>query len=116
MLLGKFLKKGVLDVVAAARSVLYDWNSGKIKYCTQPPEVQDSEAAHISASIVHSDTKEFDIENFEQMETDILNTFDVKQEDVMEITSTGPVEYKPSTEEAPVNAAEIDESEPRGKK
>lgn len=115
--MGKFLKKGVPDVVAAARSVLYDWNSGKIKYCTQPPEEQNVESPHISAAIVHSDAKEFDIDNFEAMETDIINQFDVKKEEVMEITSTGPVEYKAPPEDAPVNEAEINESsEPKGKK
>lgn len=33
------------------------------------------------------------------METDILNNFNVKNDEVMEITSSGPVEYKPPTEE-----------------
>ncbi|XP_061390325.1 guanine nucleotide-binding protein-like 3 homolog [Musca vetustissima] len=93
--MGKFLKKGVPDVVAAARSVLNDWNTGKIKYCTQPPEVVENNDVHVSASIVHAEAREFDVDNFEQMETEILNNFDVKKDDVMEITSSGPVEYKP---------------------
>ncbi|XP_073816086.1 nucleostemin 1 [Musca autumnalis] len=97
--MGKFLKKGVPDVVAAARSVLNDWNTGKIKYCTQPPEVPDNNDVHVSASIVHAEAREFDVDNFEQMETEILNNFDVKKDDVMEITSTGPVEYKPMDDE-----------------
>lgn len=80
--------------MAAARSVLNDWNTGKIKYCTQPPEVVENKDVHVSAAIVHAEAREFDVDNFEAMETEILNNFDVKQDDVMEITSSGPVEYK----------------------
>ncbi|KAH8246909.1 hypothetical protein KR032_003070, partial [Drosophila birchii] len=97
--MGKFLKKGVPDVVAAARSVLNDWNTGKIKYCTQPPEVQESQTVHISASIVHSEAREFDVENFESMETEILDQCAVKTDDIMEITSTGPLEIRQPREE-----------------
>lgn len=103
--LGKFLKKGVPDVVAAARSVLNDWNTGKIKYCTHPPEVIENNDIHVSASIVHVEAREFDVDNFEAMETDILNNFNVKNDEVMEITSTGPVEYKAPKDD------EIDEGE-----
>lgn len=98
--MGKFLKKGVPDVVAAARSVLNDWNTGKIKYCTQPPEVQEGQNVHISASIVHSEAREFDVENFESMETEILEHCAVKTDDIMEITSTGPLEIRQPREEA----------------
>ncbi|EDV48762.1 guanine nucleotide-binding protein-like 3 homolog [Drosophila erecta] len=98
--MGKFLKKGVPDVVAAARSVLNDWNTGKIKYCTQPPEVQEEQSVHISASIVHSEAREFDVENFESMETEILEHCAVKTDDIMEITSTGPLEIRQPREEA----------------
>lgn len=86
------MKKGVPDVVAAARSVLNDWNSGKIKYCTQPPEEEQRNDIHLSAAIVHSDAREFDVDNFEAMETEILNKFDVKSDEVMQIISSGPVE------------------------
>lgn len=117
--MGKFLKKGVPDVVAAARSVLNDWNTGKIKYCTQPPEVVESKDIHVSASIVHAEAREFDVDNFEAMETEILNNFVVKQDDVMEITSSGPVEYKPpkddDEEEESTKNTVIDETEVHSK-
>ncbi|XP_017005059.2 guanine nucleotide-binding protein-like 3 homolog [Drosophila takahashii] len=92
--MGKFLKKGVPDVVAAARSVLNDWNTGKIKYCTQPPEVEEAQSVHISASIVHSEAREFDVENFESMETEILEHCAEKTDEIMEITSSGPLEIR----------------------
>ncbi|XP_030564011.1 guanine nucleotide-binding protein-like 3 homolog [Drosophila novamexicana] len=109
--MGKFLKKGVPDVVSAARSVLNDWNTGKIKYCTQPPEIIDNTNVHISASIVHSEAREFDVHNFESMETDLLNQCPEKSDDVMEITSTGPLELRSTPEETQIAAAEITESE-----
>lgn len=109
--LGKFLKKGVPDVVAAARSVLNDWNTGKIKYCTQPPEVPENTNVHISASIVHSEAREFDVDNFESMETDILSHCPDKSDDVMEITSTGPLEIREPREEPQARPAVIAEKE-----
>lgn len=109
--MGKFLKKGVPDVVAAARSVLNDWNTGKIKYCTQPPEVPENTNVHISASIVHSEAREFDVDNFESMETDILSHCPDKSDDVMEITSTGPLEIREPREEPQATPAVIAEKE-----
>ncbi|XP_013100027.2 guanine nucleotide-binding protein-like 3 homolog [Stomoxys calcitrans] len=116
--MGKFLKKGVPDVVAAARSVLNDWNTGKIKYCTQPPEIVENKDIHVSACIVHAEAREFDVDNFEAMETEILNNFDVKKDDVMEITSTGPVEYKPMDEDKDEDEPNtiIDETESHSKR
>lgn len=95
-IVGKFLRRGVPDVVAAARSVLNDWNSGKIKYCTQPPETEQRDDIHVSASIVRSDVLEFDVDNFEAMETEIFNKCIVKNEEVMEVISSGPLEMKMS--------------------
>lgn len=88
--MGKFRRGGVPDAEGAARSLLNDWNIGKIKYCTQPPETDSS--VHISASIVSDAAREFDIDSLEQMETDVLNNFTVKVEEVMEVTSAGPVQ------------------------
>jgi nuclear GTP-binding protein len=60
---GKLKKGGILDVENAARKVLNDWNCGKLKYYTVPPEVQ-SLPSHISAEIVTEMSKEFDINDF----------------------------------------------------
>uniref|UniRef100_A0A1B0BXM8 Uncharacterized protein n=1 Tax=Glossina palpalis gambiensis TaxID=67801 RepID=A0A1B0BXM8_9MUSC len=87
------MKKRIPDVLAAARSVLNDWNTGKIKYCTEPPE-EKCDDPHISAAIVHEDALAFNVDGFEAMETEILNKFDVKEQDVMKLDSTGPVESK----------------------
>lgn len=68
--------------------------SGKIKYYTLPPEVDES-SAHISSAIVSEVAKEFNLDEFESMETDVLNSIEkeygtVKNSIVIE--STGPVE------------------------
>ncbi|XP_054001045.1 guanine nucleotide-binding protein-like 3 homolog [Hylaeus anthracinus] len=91
--MGKFKKGGIPDTVAAARSVLEDWNSGKIRYYTVPPE---QPICHISAEIVSQINKEFDIESFVAEEKMMLDTFEeesAKKPTVnsLLIESTGPV-------------------------
>lgn len=92
--LGKYLRGGVPDAISAARGLLNDWNTGKIKYCTHPPE--DDRETHISASIVSggaaAEAREFDVDNFEAMETEVLQNFSEKIDDVMEYKSSGPVQ------------------------
>lgn len=100
--MGKFRRGGVPDAEGAARSLLNDWNTGKIKYCTQPPESEAN--VHISASIVSEEAREFEIDNFDQMESDVLNNFTVKVEDAMEITSSGPVHMQ---EDGAISSAHI---------
>lgn len=95
--MGKFRRGGVPDAEGAARSLLNDWNTGKIKYCTQPPEAEAG--VHISASIVSEEAREFEIDNFDQMETDVLNNFTVKVEDAMKVTSSGPVHMQPNPDD-----------------
>lgn len=88
--MGRYKKGGVADIAEAARSLIQDWNrflknifyclicimfsifSGKIKYYTIPPEEKQNEI-HISAEIVTEHAREFDVDGFETMETEILN-------------------------------------------
>lgn len=92
--MGRFRKGGIPDATAAARSLLEDWNNGKIKYYTLPPE--DSNDVHISSSIVTEVAKEFDLENLDALESEVLNTLakecesDLKVDPVL-IESAGPV-------------------------
>jgi len=58
---GKLKKGGVPDIESAARSVIQDWNSGKIPYYTVPPVRKD---IHVSSSIVQGYSKEFVIPGF----------------------------------------------------
>lgn len=91
--MGKFKKGGIPDAAAAARSILEDWNSGKIKYHTVPPEQVNTQ---ISAEIVNEVAKEFDIESFVAEEKMVLDSFaeENAKNDSTEpllIDSTGPV-------------------------
>lgn len=81
--MGKMKGKGLPDVETAARSMLNDWNTGKIKYCSQPPE--EEEEGFVSAAIVSNseDYREFEVENFEEMEAEILNASAVVDDDDM---------------------------------
>lgn len=106
--MGKFRRGGVPDAEGAARSLLNDWNTGKIKYCTQPPEVDSS--AHVSASIVSAEAREFEIDNFDEMETEVLDQFTVKVEDAMDYTSAGPVHMQQFPDDNTVSSTHIIES------
>lgn len=66
--------------------------SGKIRYYTVPPE-ESTENVHISSEIVTEVAKEFDLENFESMETDILKEISKNNNNVKNtlIESLGPV-------------------------
>ena len=90
--MGKFKKGGIPDTVAAARNILEDWNSGKIRYYTVPPEQSN---CHVSAEIVTQMNKEFDIESFAAQEKMMLDTFEESVEklptDPTLIESSGPV-------------------------
>nr|CDJ80154.1 GNL3L Grn1 putative GTPase and GTP-binding protein domain containing protein [Haemonchus contortus] len=63
------LKKGARpDTNAAAKHVLHEWNSGKLRYYTHPPEDTSSTSAPetgVSAEIVSQFSKEFDIDGLD---------------------------------------------------
>lgn len=72
---GKVLKGGIPDKIMAARSVLRDWNSGKIPYFTRPPTVSPEETSAAgngsvlkseNAQIVSSFAEEFDVTKMDE--------------------------------------------------
>ncbi|XP_078494917.1 guanine nucleotide-binding protein-like 3 homolog [Ciona intestinalis] len=69
---GKLLKGGVPNVDFAAKSVLHDWNSGRISYYTHPP-LQDNAAAQVEAKIVNKMADEFDWSALEEDNLRALN-------------------------------------------
>ncbi|TVU45869.1 hypothetical protein EJB05_05375, partial [Eragrostis curvula] len=67
---GKLKKGGIVDVEAAARIVLHDWNEGKIPYYTLPPKrdaVEESDAV-----IILEAGKEFNIEEIYKAESSYI--------------------------------------------
>lgn len=64
--MGKLKKGGVPDREMAARIVLSDWNSGKIKYCTHPPEQPADNVGE--SEIVTEFAKDFSLDELEKGE------------------------------------------------
>lgn len=114
--MGKMKRGGTLDVYAAARTVLNDWNSGRIKYFTHPPEVEQQET-HVSAQIISSgeEAKEFDLDNLAEMETammeDIVEEANKDASNFITIESTGPVEMAEEGDEEEEDMETDDEEE-----
>lgn len=73
--MGRFKRGGIPDSTFAARSLIDDWNRGKIAYYTLPPE-ESNKDVHVSAKIVSEIAKEFDIETFEAMESETLGSIE----------------------------------------
>jgi nuclear GTP-binding protein len=62
---GRVLKGGIPDKIGAARSVLKDWNHGKIPYFTVPPEDAEPEVAKGGAVVVSNFGAEFDLSKYD---------------------------------------------------
>uniref|UniRef100_A0A5B7ARJ1 CP-type G domain-containing protein n=1 Tax=Davidia involucrata TaxID=16924 RepID=A0A5B7ARJ1_DAVIN len=69
---GKLKKGGVVDVEAAARIVLHDWNEGKIPYYTMPPIRNQGEP--MEATIVSELGKEFNIDEVYSDESSFIGS------------------------------------------
>ena len=80
--MGKLKKGGVPDRSLAARIVLNDWNSGKLKYFTHPPQV----TTEMASTIVQEFSKEFSLEDLETVETmDFSNLPLVRPSEIVEV-------------------------------
>ena len=98
--MGRFKKGGVPDLIAAARSLLEDWNNGKIKYYTLPPE--DDSQVHVSSTIVTEVAKEFDLDGIEAMEVSNLDKIEREAgntKDSFVLESLGPVHIEKMEED-----------------
>ena len=95
----------------AARIVLNDWNSGKIKYFTLPPETETKET-HVSAEVVSTFAKEFSLENLDKMDQDDLSDLPAvkpSEEAFLAVGSSGMIETINQEEE--IEAMEDDSDE-----
>jgi len=72
--IGKLKKGGIPDQLMAARLVLNDWNSGKIKYFTHPPENPNESVSEISAEIVTEYAKEFELADLDKMDAEDIDS------------------------------------------
>ncbi|KAG7171454.1 guanine nucleotide-binding protein-like 3 homolog [Homarus americanus] len=87
--LGKLKKKGIPDRAMAARKVLQDWNTGHIKFYTQPPEVPDTK---VGTTLITELSKEFDIDSLLSEEGSMLKALPTyRPSQTMVVDSLGPV-------------------------
>ncbi|KAI8824045.1 P-loop containing nucleoside triphosphate hydrolase protein [Fimicolochytrium jonesii] len=82
---GKLRKGGIPDIESAARSILQDWNSGRIPFYTIPPQAGLPVASHVSAAIVESWSREFELPDVVETEGKDLASaaFAEREEDAM---------------------------------
>ena len=109
--LGKLTKGGIPINDMAARIVLNDWNSGKIKYFTLPPETETKET-HVSSEVVSTFAKEFSLENLDKMDQDDLSDLPAvkpSEEAFLAVGSSGMIETINQEEE--IEAMEDDSDE-----
>ncbi|XP_064087103.1 guanine nucleotide-binding protein-like 3 homolog [Macrobrachium nipponense] len=86
---GKLKKQGIPDKEGAARRLLHDWNSGVIKYYTQPPEMSSGQ---VGASLTQELSVEFDIDSLRDDEGSLLKELPMhRPSTTMKVTSLGPV-------------------------
>ncbi len=92
---GRVLKGGIPDKIGAARSVLKDWNQGKIPYYTIPPKNAEPDVAKGGAVIVSSFGAEFDLSAFDDKvlsslkESDEMDFVELVNEDQAESPNVG---------------------------
>ncbi len=90
--IGKLSKGGIPNRDMSARIVLNDWNSGKIKYYTHPPETE-TKATHVSAEIVTTFAKEFSLDALDKMDQDDFDDLPaIQPSETMAVGSSGIVE------------------------
>ena len=114
--MGRLKKGGIPDQMVAARIVLNDWNSGKIKYYTYPPEecrngTDDSNVVMEEAEIVSEFAKEFNLDdlNIVRMEADdIENLPNVLQSQTMVISTSGIVKEHKNDDMSETNEDTVD--------
>ncbi|BES96212.1 GNL3L/Grn1 putative GTPase [Nesidiocoris tenuis] len=83
---GKFKKGGVVDPEGAARDLINDWNRGKIRYYTLPPE---TESVHVRSAIVEQMAQEFDLDRIAKMEVDMLEDLPPTKKTAFKVPSDG---------------------------
>ncbi|KAI9100645.1 P-loop containing nucleoside triphosphate hydrolase protein [Phlyctochytrium arcticum] len=71
---GKLRRGGIPDLENAARSILQDWNTGRIPFYTIPPAAGLPVTSHVDSSIVQAWSKEFELpELFDTEDNQILS-------------------------------------------
>ncbi|CAL1411979.1 unnamed protein product [Linum trigynum] len=92
---GRLKKGGIVDIEAAARIVLHDWNTGKIPYYTMPPTRNQEEASE--AKIVSELGKEFNIDEAYNGESSFIGSLKSVNDFLpVEVPSSSPLNFDES--------------------
>ena len=114
--MGRLKKGGVPDQIVAARVVLNDWNCGKIKYYTYPPEKEHcvsngNEVPMEEAQIVTEFAKEFSLDDFNivKMESDDMeNLPNILPSQTMLLPTSGIVTEHKNEESSDLDTSDIE--------
>ncbi|KAI3667948.1 hypothetical protein L6452_43019 [Arctium lappa] len=91
---GKLKKGGIVDINAAAKIVIHDWNEGKIQYYTMPP-TREGEA--MEANIVSELGKEFNVDEVYGTESSYIGSLkSVHEFNPVEIPPSDPLHFDES--------------------
>lgn len=78
---GKLKKGGIPNVEATAKTILHDWNNGKIKYYCNVPEMDKSSSKTRSvAKVVSGFSKQLDIDNMADEDIRVLEALDTNDD------------------------------------
>ncbi|KAJ0244367.1 Guanine nucleotide-binding protein-like NSN1 [Hirschfeldia incana] len=117
---GKLKKGGLVDIEAAARIVLHDWNEGKIPFYTMPPKRDQGE--HAESDIVNELAKEFNVDEVYSGESSFIGSLrTVNEFNPVQIPSNTPLSFdetmvesdsetRTKEEEAGIDSNDDDES------
>ncbi|XP_077252835.1 GTP-binding family protein [Tasmannia lanceolata] len=107
---GRLKKGGAVDVEAAARIVLHDWNEGKIPYYTLPPVRNQGE--NLESAIVSELGKEFNVDELYKEEASFIGSL-VSVEDLrhVEVPPSSPLHLDRLVLEEDVQPEEVTQAE-----
>lgn len=100
----------MVDIQSAARSIIQDWNQGRIPFYTLPPASGIAVESHISSSLVQEWTKEFSVSDL--VDTDTLKAIKGQCEVPFRqyaVESCGSVPVDMEMEELPAEYMQDDE-------
>jgi len=108
--MGKLKRGGIPDREKAARILLGDWNSGKIKYFTHPPEQERPTESNLGAEIVSQFAQEFSLDKLDQ--TEEMDTLPaIRPSDIVQVESGSVVRKAAEEDEAEMEDDEEDDDE-----
>ncbi|KAH6576389.1 hypothetical protein BASA83_000345 [Batrachochytrium salamandrivorans] len=109
---GKLRRGGIPDIINVARSVIQDWNSGRIPFYTIPPASGLAVDSHVSSAIVQTWSKEFSMPDvIESEDREILSNVvstSISTSKMLTLSSVGSVPVDMLLDRLPEGYDDID--------